>query len=110
MVIEKITDKKTKLGLDLGNAYFVLVLSHKTTHTHTQRFFFSFWHFGEHTAVPLLVCNSQTWADGSLLGYSSKKRRNQLRAPVLLEITGWVQTCLILDIGFRPLGMNFQEC
>lgn len=71
MVVEKITEKKAELGLDLGIAYLVPVLSHKTTQTHTWRFFFSFWHPGEHTAVPLLVCNSQTWADGSLLGYSS---------------------------------------
>lgn len=107
MVVEKITDKKTKLGLDLENAYFGLVLSHKTTHTKIFLFLLAFW--GTHCCV-FLACNSQTWADGSLLKYSSKKRRNQLRAPVLLEITGWVQTCLILDIGFRPLKMNFQEC
>lgn len=87
MVVEKITDKKTKLGLDLGNAYLVLGLSHKTTHTHTKIFLFLLAFWRKHCCA-LLVCNSQTWADGSLLECSSKKRRNQLRVPVLLEITG----------------------
>lgn len=39
--------KKTKLGSDLGNAYFVLVLSHKTTHTH-KGFSFPFGILGTH--------------------------------------------------------------
>lgn len=47
MVVEKITEKKTKLRLVLGNAYLVPVLSHKTTHTHTHTksflFLLAFW-------------------------------------------------------------------
>lgn len=48
MVVEKITEKKTKLELDLGNAYFILVLSHKTTHTHTKIFLFLLAFWGTH--------------------------------------------------------------
>lgn len=39
MVVEKITEKKAKLGLDLGIAYLVPVLSHKTTQAHTHEDF-----------------------------------------------------------------------
>lgn len=99
--------KKTKLGLALGNAYLVPVLSHKTTHA--WRFFFSFWHFREHAAVSLLVCNYQTVMAACLRLVQNRKETSS-EPWYCWRLQGRVQTCLILDISLRPLGMNFQKC
>lgn len=101
--------KKAKLGLALGNAVLVPVSSHKTTDT--WRFFLFLWAF-QGTCCCLFT--SVQLANHGLLAACFRLVQNRGETTSAPQYCWrWqsvVQTCLILAITLRHLGMDFQTC